>query len=136
MNQVGSQLTGILDLQTLLHTVVSLIEHISHQGRSDVKASLVALPSDRPYTQIEADLDDRLRQQLPPPDAENCRGIGAVVVLGNEVQARAALPCADAFERLCEPHHVSERPVFRAAHESANDHRNPEFSRQEHSPDP
>jgi len=80
--------------------VVSLIEHISHQGRSDVKASLVALPSDRPYTQIEADLDDTLRQQLPPPDSETCRGIGAVVVLGNEAHARAALPCADAFERL------------------------------------
>jgi hypothetical protein len=80
--------------------ILSLVDHIAHQGRGDAQIKLLPLPPAQPYSAIEAslaqDLPARRMAQLTSTD---CRNLGAIIVLGDETAARAELPCLDqAFE--------------------------------------
>jgi hypothetical protein len=84
--------------------IVSLADHIAHRGRADLPIKVLQLPPERPYSPLEAAFAQDLANSSfgGPPLAENgCRDLGALIVLGDEAQARAALPClAAGFRRV------------------------------------
>jgi hypothetical protein len=84
--------------------IQSLLAHIAHRDRGDLRVKVVALPSDQAYTALEANFAREVaRSDLnqPPLSAADCSALGAVIVLGELSQAQAALPCpANAFRVL------------------------------------
>jgi hypothetical protein len=82
--------------------VLSLLDHISHQGRGDLQIRLLPLPPAQPYSPLEVSLaTDLTTSSVGQRLLDGCAGLGAVIVLGDEASTRARLPCLDqGFRRV------------------------------------
>jgi hypothetical protein len=80
--------------------VLSLLDHLRHQGRDDLQVKLLPLPPDRPYSPLETSLATDLTTSFVGQLLNSCDGLGAVIVLGDEASTRSALSClAQGFRR-------------------------------------
>jgi hypothetical protein len=84
--------------------IVSVADHIAHRGRADVQFAVLALTPERQYSPLEAAFARDLSSSTfgrPLLPAGKCDDLGSMIVLGDENEARAALPClADGFRRV------------------------------------
>jgi hypothetical protein len=82
--------------------ILSLVDHIGHQGQGDFTIKVLPLAPTRPYSALEANYArDLAESRLAQPPVSDCRGLGALIVLGDEAATRSALPCLDqGFRRL------------------------------------
>ncbi len=84
--------------------IQSLVEHIAHRGRTDLQMKVLPLSPDHPYTPLEANFAREVANSSlaqPPLAVNGCRDLGALIVLGDEAETRASLPCLDErFQRV------------------------------------
>lgn len=83
--------------------IQSFIDHFAHQGRRDLRLRVLPLPPDEPYSPLEASFAAEFaRSNLaqPPLADTQCLDLAAMIVLGDELQTRAAMPCLDRFKRV------------------------------------
>jgi hypothetical protein len=82
--------------------IMSLVDHIAHQGPTHFEIKVLPLAPDRPYSPLEASFArDLTASALAQPPVSTCSGLGALIVLGDEGATRSALPCLDrGFRRL------------------------------------
>ena len=85
--------------------IVSLVDHVVHQGRSDLLFRVVPLEPDRPYTPLEASFARAMASsnlsQGPSLTDVGCASLDALIILGKEAQTRATLPCLNTgFRRI------------------------------------
>ena len=98
-----SQIVGIAaDPARQYEPVLSLVDHIAHQGRGHFDVKVLLLAPDRPYSALEASFaQDLAASALAQPPVSTCDGLGALIVLGDEGATRLALPCLDrGFRRI------------------------------------
>jgi hypothetical protein len=84
--------------------IQSLVAHLRYRGRADLRVAVLPLTPNRPYSPLEASFATALANSslAKPPLAEGaCVRLGSMIVLGDESQTRAALPCLEqGFRRL------------------------------------
>jgi hypothetical protein len=81
--------------------IESLADHIAHRGRGDLQLRVLALAPSRPYTPLEASFAQALADStFEQPPLRDCAGVSAVIVLADEQQTLAMLPClSNGFQR-------------------------------------
>jgi hypothetical protein len=82
--------------------ILSLVEFIHHQGRTDAPIKLLPIAPEKPYSPLSVSLaGDLTTSKLAELPAGTCQEIGALIVLGDEAKTRAALPCLNTgFKRV------------------------------------
>jgi hypothetical protein len=82
--------------------ILSLVDFIHHQGLGEAPIKLLPLAPNQPYSPLGASLAaDLATSTLAGMPAGTCDGLGALIVLGDEAQTLAALPCLNTeFRRV------------------------------------
>ena len=98
-----SQTIGIAaDPARQYEPILSLVDHVAHQGQGNFEIKVLPLAPDRPYSALEASFASELAASaLAQPPLSTCGDLGAMIVLGDEGATRRALPCLNqGFRRL------------------------------------
>ena len=98
-----SQTIGIAaDPARQYEPILSLVDHVAHQGQGNLEIKVLPLAPDRPYSALEASFArDLAASALAQPPLSTCGDLGAMIVLGDEGATRRALPCLNqGFRRL------------------------------------
>src|SRR5437660_362780 len=99
----SSQTIGIAaDAARQYEPILSLVDHVAHQGQGNFEIKVLPLAPDRPYSALEASFArDLAASALAQPPLSTCGDLGAMIVLGDEGATRRALPCLNqGFRRL------------------------------------
>jgi hypothetical protein len=82
--------------------ILSLVDFIHHQGRTDAPIELLPLTPDTPYSPLSLSLaTDLATSKLAALPTSTCQELGALIVVGDEAKTRSALPCLNTgFKRV------------------------------------